>query len=127
MGSNQQPNIGRKSFLSQVTSASLSYRIQIVWWLSESDCRSSRSHRNQKNIQIKNNMTDILSLKYVYASVIYSLIGIFILVISFVILEKVTPENIYKEIVQKGNIALAIIAASFIIAVAIIISSAIHG
>ncbi|MFN3490503.1 MAG: DUF350 domain-containing protein [Emticicia sp.] len=72
-------------------------------------------------------MTDILSLKYVYASVIYSLIGIFILVISFVILEKVTPENIYKEIVQKNNTALAIIAASFIIAVAIIISSAIHG
>ncbi|MDZ7935328.1 MAG: DUF350 domain-containing protein [Emticicia sp.] len=72
-------------------------------------------------------MTDILSLKYVYASVIYSLIGIFILVISFVILEKITPENIYKEIVQKGNTALAIIAASFIIAVAIIISSAIHG
>lgn len=74
-----------------------------------------------------NNMTDILSLKYVYASVIYSLIGIFILVISFVILEKVTPENIYKEIVQKGNTALAIIAGAFIIAVAIIISSAIHG
>lgn len=72
-------------------------------------------------------MTDILSLKYVYASVIYSLIGIFILVISFIILEKITPENIYKEIVQKGNTALAIIAASFIIAVAIIISSAIHG
>ena len=72
-------------------------------------------------------MTDLFSLKYVYASVIYSLIGIFILVISFVILEKVTPENIYKEIVQKGNVALAIIAASFIIAVAINISSAIHG
>lgn len=72
-------------------------------------------------------MTDILNLKYVYASVIYSLIGIFILVISFVILEKITPENIYKEIVQKGNTALAIIAGAFIIAVAIIISSAIHG
>jgi uncharacterized membrane protein YjfL (UPF0719 family) len=72
-------------------------------------------------------MTDILNLKYVYASVIYSLIGIFILVISFVILEKITPENIYKEIVNKGNIALAIIAGAFIIAVATIISSAIHG
>jgi putative membrane protein len=72
-------------------------------------------------------MNDILNLKYVYASVIYSLIGIFILVISFVILEKITPENIYKEIVNKGNIALAIIAGAFIIAVATIISSAIHG
>ena len=72
-------------------------------------------------------MTDILNIKYVYASVIYSLIGIFILVISFVILEKVTPENIYKEIVHKGNTALAIIAGAFILAVAIIISSAIHG
>jgi putative membrane protein len=70
---------------------------------------------------------EYLNLKYVYASVIYSVIGIVILVVSFVILEKVTPENIYKEIVQKGNTALAIIAGAFILAVAIIISSAIHG
>lgn len=72
-------------------------------------------------------MTDLLNLKYVYASVIYSVIGILILTISFLIIEKITPENIYKQIVDKGNVAIAIIAGAFIIAIAIIISAAIHG
>ncbi|CAH0994616.1 hypothetical protein EMA8858_00727 [Emticicia aquatica] len=72
-------------------------------------------------------MTDLLNLKYVYASVIYSIIGIVILTISFIIIEKITPQNIYKEIVEKGNTAIAIIAAAFILAIAIIISAAIHG
>ena len=70
---------------------------------------------------------DLLNLKYVYASVIYSVIGILILTISFLIIEKITPENIYKQIVDKGNVAIAIIAGAFIIAIAIIISAAIHG
>lgn len=72
-------------------------------------------------------MTDLLNLKYVYASVIYSVIGILILTISFLIIEKITPENIYKQIVDKGNVAIAIIVGAFIIAIAIIISAAIHG
>lgn len=72
-------------------------------------------------------MTDLLNLKYVYASVIYSVIGIIILTVSFLIIEKITPENIYKQIVDKGNVAIAIIAGAFIIAIAIIISAAIHG
>lgn len=72
-------------------------------------------------------MNDILHLKYLYASLIYSFVGIVVLTISFVIIEKITPQNIYKEIVDKGNTALAIIAGAFIIAIAIIIASAIHG
>ncbi len=72
-------------------------------------------------------MTDLLNLKYVYASVIYSVIGILILTISFLVIEKVTPENIYKQVVDKGNVAIAIIAGAFIVAIAIIISAAIHG
>lgn len=72
-------------------------------------------------------MTDLLNLKYVYASVIYSIIGIVILTVSFLIIEKITPENIYKQVVDKGNTAIAIIAGAFIIAIAIIISAAIHG
>ena len=66
-------------------------------------------------------------MKYVIASVVYSLIGIFILLISFVVIEKIAPENLWKEIIVNKNVALAILAAAFMIAVAIIISSAIHG
>jgi putative membrane protein len=64
--------------------------------------------------------------KYVIASVVFSLVGILILGICFWIFEKVTPENIWKEIIEKQNIALAIVSAAFMIAIAIIIGSAIH-
>jgi putative membrane protein len=64
--------------------------------------------------------------KYVIASVVFSLVGILILGICFWIFEKVTPENIWKEIIEKQNIALAIVSAAFMIAMAIIIGSAIH-
>ena len=70
---------------------------------------------------------DLINIKYIIASVLYSVIGILILLISYWIIEKITPENLWREIVDKHNIALAIVCASFMIAVAIIISSAIHG
>jgi uncharacterized membrane protein YjfL (UPF0719 family) len=71
-------------------------------------------------------MNEYIQLKAVLASIVYSFIGIFILVLSFYIIEKLTPENMWKEIVQNKNIGLAIIAASYILAIAIIIASAIH-
>ncbi len=64
--------------------------------------------------------------KYVLASLVYSVVGIVILGISFWIWEKITPEDLWKEILEKQNLALAIVAAAFMIALAIIISSAIH-
>lgn len=71
-------------------------------------------------------MNDYIQLKSICASVIYSVLGIIILTISFYIIEKITPENTWKEIIQNKNTAVAIIAAAYILAIAIIISSAIH-
>ena len=67
-----------------------------------------------------------MEYKYILASIVYSLIGIIILGLSFWIFEKVTPENIWKEIIEKQNIAIAIVSSAFMIAIAIIIASAIH-
>jgi putative membrane protein len=64
--------------------------------------------------------------KYVLASLVYSLVGIVILGVCFWIWEKITPEDLWKEILEKQNLALAIVAAAFMISLAIIISSAIH-
>lgn len=61
------------------------------------------------------------------AALVYSVLGVAILLVSFWIIEKISPENLWKEIIEKQNNALAILAASFMIAIAIIISSAIHG
>lgn len=67
-----------------------------------------------------------MELKYIIASIVYSVIGIVILGICFWIFEKITPENVWKEIIEKQNIAIAIVSAAFMIAMAIIIASAIH-
>jgi putative membrane protein len=67
-----------------------------------------------------------MEYKYIIASIVYSLIGIVILGISFWIFEKITPENVWKEIIEKQNIAIAIVSAAFMIAISIIIASAIH-
>lgn len=60
-------------------------------------------------------------------SILFSFLGIIILLIAYFIIEKVTPENTWKEIVEKNNTAIAIVFAAFIIGVAMIVSAAIHG
>lgn len=66
-------------------------------------------------------------MKPVLSSILFSLLGIFILIIAYFIIEKLTPENTWKEISSNNNIALAIVFASFIIGISMIISAAIHG
>ncbi|ARS38782.1 hypothetical protein CA265_03435 [Sphingobacteriaceae bacterium GW460-11-11-14-LB5] len=71
-------------------------------------------------------LNELINIKYIIASLVYSVLGIIVLFIAFWIIEKITPENLWKEILEKQNLALAIVFAAFIIAIAIIISSAIH-
>lgn len=60
-------------------------------------------------------------------SVVYSLLGIAILVVCFLIVEILTPKhNLRREILENKNVALAILAGFFMLAMSIIIASAIH-
>ena len=60
-------------------------------------------------------------------SVLYSFLGIAILLIAFLLLEVLTPKhNLRREILEHKNVALAILAGMFMVSVAIIIASAIH-
>ena len=60
-------------------------------------------------------------------SILYSFLGIGILVIAFVLMEMLTPKhNLRREILENKNIALALLAGFFMLSVAIIIASAIH-
>lgn len=61
------------------------------------------------------------------AALIYSILGIVIWIGAYFIVEKITPENTWAEIVKNKNTAVAIIFGSMIIAIALIISAAIHG
>jgi putative membrane protein len=70
---------------------------------------------------------DLIHLQPIVNSIIYSLLGIVILLVTYFIIEKITPENTWKEIVEKNNVAVAIVFAAFIIGISMIISAAIHG
>ena len=60
-------------------------------------------------------------------SVLYSFLGIAILVVIFVLAEVLTPKhNLRREIIENKNVALALLAGFFMLSVAIIIASAIH-
>lgn len=68
-----------------------------------------------------------MQTQYLINSVLFSLLGIAILVIVFVVIEKATPKhNLWKEIVENKNVALGIVAGAFMLAMSIIIASAIH-
>jgi putative membrane protein len=69
----------------------------------------------------------LISLKAICAALLFSGIGIVVLALSFVIFDKLTPGNLWKEIVEEQNIALAITTAAMTLAIANIIASAIHG
>lgn len=66
-------------------------------------------------------------IQYLINSLVFSALGITILFISFLFVEWLTPKhNIRKEILEKQNMAVAILAGFFMLAIAIIIASAIH-
>lgn len=70
---------------------------------------------------------DMLRPDVMLASVIYAVIGVVVLWISFIIIDKLTPYNLWKEIVEHKNLALAIVVAAMFIAIGQIVAAAIHG
>ena len=59
-------------------------------------------------------------------AIIYAAIGIVIFAGAFIIIDKVTPYHLWKEIVQEHNTALAILLGAMSLGICIIIASAIH-
>jgi putative membrane protein len=72
-------------------------------------------------------MEEFLSYKSVVSSVVFAVIGVLLLAASYLIVERLTPENTWREIVENKNVALAIVVAAFILGIASIISAAIQG
>ncbi|MEO7549094.1 MAG: DUF350 domain-containing protein [Ramlibacter sp.] len=62
-----------------------------------------------------------------FGSILYALIGVIVLWLSFIIIDKLTPYDLWQEIVEKHNMALAILLGAMALGVSIIIAAAIHG
>jgi putative membrane protein len=63
---------------------------------------------------------------YVLNALVFALIGIVIFVATFVIIDKMTPFHLWKEIIDDKNVALAILLGSMSIGLCIIIAAAVH-
>lgn len=66
-------------------------------------------------------------VKTLVAALAFSALGLVLFAIAFFIIVKVSPFSLRKEIEEDQNTALAIIIASVIIGISLIVSAAIHG
>jgi uncharacterized membrane protein YjfL (UPF0719 family) len=62
-----------------------------------------------------------------FGSMLYALMGVAVFWLCFVIIDKLTPYDLWAEIVEKKNVALAIVVGAMCIAIGLIVSAAVHG
>ncbi len=73
-------------------------------------------------------MDEYINLKYVVSAVLFAGIGLIVFLVGFLVLDLLTPKvNIWRELTEKQNNAVAILVGACVIGIAIIIGSAIHG
>ena len=60
------------------------------------------------------------------AAIVFALLGIVVLILTFVIVDWLTPYDLWAEITEKQNTALALFIGAFAIGISIIIAAAIH-
>ncbi len=59
-------------------------------------------------------------------SFVFALMGVLIFWLCFLIIDKITPYNLWEEIVEKQNRALALVVAAMSLGICIIVAAAIH-
>ena len=59
-------------------------------------------------------------------SVFYALVGVVVFWVCFVLIDKITPADLWREIVEKQNQALALVVAAMCLGISIIVAAAIH-
>ncbi len=69
----------------------------------------------------------LLEVESILGALIYSLIGIVLFAVAFVIIVKISPFSIRKEIEEDQNTSLGIIIGAVIIGISLIISAAVQG
>ena len=65
-------------------------------------------------------MTNLLN------ALIFAVLGIVIFALAFVIIDKMTPYHLWREVVEDKNVALAILVGSVALGICIIIAAAVH-
>jgi len=69
---------------------------------------------------------NFVPLGNIVAALAFAFLGMLIFVIAFLVMDKLTPYHLWKEIVQEHNMALAILVGAMSLGLCIIIAAAIH-
>jgi Domain of Unknown Function (DUF350). len=60
-----------------------------------------------------------------FGSILFALVGVLVFWLSFLIIDKITPYDLWREIVEKQNKALAMVVAAMSLGISIIVAAAI--
>ena len=71
-------------------------------------------------------MGELINAGFVVNAIVFAFLGVAIFWISFLIIDKATPYNLWREIIENKNTALAIIVGAMSLGLCIIIAAAIH-
>ncbi len=59
------------------------------------------------------------------ASLVYSLLGVLVFWVSFIVIDKLTPYALWVELIEKRNVALALVVAAMCLSIGMIVAAAI--
>ena len=62
-----------------------------------------------------------------FGSILYALVGVIVFWVAFVVIDKLTPYDLWAEIVEKQNLALGVVVGAMCLGISIIVAAAIHG
>ncbi|MGI9420680.1 MAG: DUF350 domain-containing protein [Geminicoccaceae bacterium] len=62
----------------------------------------------------------------VVATVFYTFLGLALFIVSYILIDWLSPIDLHEEMAEKGNVAVAIVIGSVMIALALLIASIIQ-
>lgn len=69
---------------------------------------------------------ELLKPGAILASLLFALLGVMVFWLCFIIIDKITPYDLWAEIVEKQNMALGVVVAAMSLGICIIVAAAIH-
>ena len=62
----------------------------------------------------------------IFGSLLYAVIGLAVFWLAFLLIDKLTPYDLWQELVEKQNLALGLVVAAMSLGICIIVAAAIH-
>ena len=62
----------------------------------------------------------------VLAAVVFAVLGITVFLLAFVVIDRMTPYTLWREIIDEHNTALAVLIGAVALGMSLIIAAAIH-